>query len=81
VVPFGKITECKILVDRQRQPRGVAFVHFADHEAAAAAIKGLDGKRIGDHPHPLHVTHHYHSHVMSIMVSKSFFFKFEWLAR
>lgn len=44
---FGEVVSAKVITDRETgRSRGFAFVEMKDADAAAAAIKGLDGKEI-----------------------------------
>jgi RNA recognition motif-containing protein len=45
---YGTITDIHLPVDRETgRPRGFGFVTFADHDAATAALNGLNGNDFG----------------------------------
>lgn len=49
VTPFGKPDSAKVVTDRQTgQSRGFGFVEMSSAEEANAAIKGLNGKQVGE---------------------------------
>ncbi len=44
---FGEVTDAKVITDREtNRSRGFGFVTFADDNAAASAISGMDGKEL-----------------------------------
>lgn len=47
---FGDITSAKLMADPEGQVRGFGFVCFVEKEAAAAAIREMNGKMIGRRP-------------------------------
>ncbi len=64
-VQFGGVASTVILVEKGGSglSRGCAFVNFATHEAATAAISAMDNQVIlPGGPYNLRVSHHHHHH-------------------
>jgi len=52
---FGRITSCKVAMDREGKSKGYGFVHYEDAEAAKQAIERVNGMQIGDTQTPVFV--------------------------
>jgi polyadenylate-binding protein len=46
---FGTVTSPHAVLDQEGRPRGFGFCNMEDHEMAVAAVKGLNGRELGEY--------------------------------